>query len=156
MMDASARVLRGHFSLAGWAVSAAWVALAVAAAWRMAEPWNWVVAAFSVAASGATAVVARGLAVRGRDTGVSGAGLPEVAWEDVEHVGVRGRAVSVPYLSVRRGRALDDVALDGIACVGQAPALRLAQQVADAGDLGEVVVAGAERPSGPGRRGIRE
>ena len=155
-MDAPARVLRGHFSFAGWAVAGAWVALAVAALWRMAEPWNWVVGVFSLASSVATAVVARGLAVRVGDAGVSAAGLHEVAWEDVEHVGVRGRAVAVPYLSVRRGRALEDVPLDGIACVGRGPALRLAQEVADAGALGQVVVAGAQRSSGPGRRGIAE
>lgn len=153
-MAAATRVLRGPFSIGGWVVAVLWLPVAALAASRVAEPWNWALGVFSVLAGIATAFVARGLVVRVSDTGVSTVGVPEVAWEDIEHVGVRPGLVSVPHLAVRRGRALEELPLDGVATFGRAAAVRWAQQVADAGGLGEVVVRGATRASGPGRRGL--
>lgn len=156
-MDASTRVLRGPFTLVGWGVAVLWLAVGAFALLRLAEPWNVALAGFAAVAAVATGAVARGLVVRIRDTGVSAVGVPEVAWEDVEHVGVRRGLVSVPYVTVRRGRALDDLPLDGIACFRPGGALRLAREVADAGGLGEVRLPElGRRPSGAGRRGLRD
>lgn len=62
--------------------------------------------------------------------------------------------MNIPFLVVRRGRALDEVPLDGIASLRRGTALRLAQELADLGDLGEItVVEPADHPV-RGRRGI--
>lgn len=153
-MDATPRVLRGPLAWVGWAVAAAWLGLGVVAWLRFGEPAGWVIAGVSALAAAATGVVSNGLRVLVSEAGVTLAGGHEVAWEDVDHVGVRSGLVSVPYLAVRVGRALDDVPLDGIAAFGRSGALRLAEQVADAGSLGEVRMAGGQRPTGRGRRGI--
>lgn len=153
-MDDTSRVLRGPFSIAGWAVAVAWLAVGTVAWLRLAEPLNWIVPVFCVLAGLGTAYVSWGLVVRVGAGGVSGVGVPAIAWEDIEHVGVRPGVVSVPFLTVRRGRALDELPLDGIAGFGRGSAVRMAQEVADAGGLGEVVVEGASRASAAGRRGI--
>lgn len=147
--------LRGQLATVGWLVAVLWLGVAAFAWWRLDQPWNWAVTAFAVLAAAGTAFVSRGLVVRVADAGVSGDGVPTVAWGDVEHVGVHPGWVSVPYLAVRRGRAIDELPLDGIAGFGRGPAVRLAQQVADAGGLGEVVVAAPTRSSGSPRRGVQ-
>lgn len=154
MMDTSDRVLRGPLALVGWAVAVAWLAVGAVAWVRFGEPWAWVFAAVSAGASIATALVSHGLRVRMGADGVSPHGGGEVRWADIDHVGVRRGWLSVPYLAVRVGRALDEVPLDGIATFGRAGALRLAGEVADAGQLGEVVLP-EPRAAGRGRRGIR-
>ncbi len=155
MRDVEPRTLRGPFLVVGLVVAAAWLALGVVGALRLTSPWNIVVAAVAVVATAVTAWISWGLRVKVADTGVSASGMPEIAWEDIEHVGVRSGLVAVPYLSVRRGRALDDMPLDGIAGLGTGMATRLAERLAAAGDLGDVVVSGSRR-SGGGRRAIRE
>lgn len=152
-MEPTPRVLRGPFALAGWAIAAAWVVLGVFAAWRLGQPVGWAIAAAALVAAALTAWIARGLVVRLTDVGVSGSGLPEIAWQDIEHVGVRGRLVTIPFVAVHRGRALDDLTLDGIASPSRAKALALAHQVAEAGGL-EVIE--STRVVATGRRALKE
>lgn len=148
------RVLRGSFPLAGWLVAAGWIAVAVFSVVRLVEPWHWIVMVVSLLAAAATVWVSLGLRVRIVDEGIVAAGIPLVPWERIDHIGVRTGVVNIPFLVVRRGRALDEVPLDGIASLRRGTALRLAQELADLGDLGEItVVEPADHPV-RGRRGI--
>ncbi len=153
-MEQPGRSLRGPFATFGWVVAAGWLGVGGLAWWRLPEPWGWVVAGCCLLAAVATALVARGLRVDLGPAGVAGPGLAEVPWSNIDHVGVRSGLAHVPFIVVQRGRALDEVALDGIAAFSRRAAVALAEQVADAGDLGDVVIPDKPQASGPGRRGI--
>lgn len=69
-------------------------------------------------------------------------GRGRVPWEAVHSIEVQSGLVSVPVLTMREGRALVDVPLDGLAWFGRdnATTHALAERLAHDGGLGEVVV----------------
>ena len=100
-----------------------------------------------------TAWLALSLRVRHDDAGIVLPRLGHVPWEQVHAVEVQPGLVSVPYVVVRQGRALADVALDGLAWFGgpDGYARGLAEQVAAAAGLDRVAV----RPPRGGSAGRR-
>lgn len=133
-------------------VAVGWVVLAVAGWLGLGAPWNVVFAAVGVVGAAVTTWLASSLRVPYDHAGVHLPGQGHVAWSEVQAIDVTSGTVSVPVLSVRRGRALVDVPLDGLAWFGgpDGTARHLAERVARVAGVAGVGVRAA-RPS-VGRR----
>lgn len=152
----SPQVLRGPFTWLALAVALGWVALAGASLVLLSGPVSLAAALGCVVAAALTAWIAATLGVTVDADGVRVGRGGVTAWADVSSVDVRSGVLSVPVLSVRQGRALADVPLEGLAWWGRSSALAtgLAQRIADAGDLGAVGVRGGT--TAVGRRAVRD
>lgn len=145
--------LRGPFVVLAWVVTVAWLTLTPVLFVVLPAPSNAAFAVVAALAGIATGWVAWSMAVRVGPDGITLPGRDRIAWSDVDEVALVSGAVTVPVVTIRSGRALADVPLDGLAGVGRdsSVARRLAERVADAGDLGPVTTrATGSRP----RRGL--
>lgn len=113
------RVLIGPMVVAAWVVAAGWLVIGGAAVASGTSPLTLTVAAAAVVLCVGTAWLGLRMIVRLTSSGVR-VGSRTVAWDDLEGVGVRRDAgpLNLPFLSVRQGRALVEVDLDGLASVG--------------------------------------
>lgn len=140
----------GPVTVFAWAVTAGWVVLAAGVAVTLASPLNVAGAAVALLLGVATGWLASSLGVHLDGDGLRVGRAARIAWDDVASIDVDPGRLVLPVASVRRGRALVDVPLDGLAGPA-ALARRLAQRVADAGDLGPVVVRTTGAPGGARR-----
>ena len=130
-----------------------WFALGAGVSLTVVAPWNLAGAAVAVVLGVATAWVAAGLGVRVDGDGLRVGRAPRVPWDDVTAIALRPGPFVIPVVSVRRGRALVDLPLEGLAAPAGL-ARRFAQRVADAGELGPVAVRAAEA-HGRARRALQ-
>lgn len=148
------RSVTGPVTVFAWAVAVGWFVLATVVGATVPSPANVAGAAVAAVFGVATGWLAASLGVRVDADGLRVGRAPRIAWDDVAGLEVGPGRLTLPVASVRRGRALVDVSLDGLA--GPAGlARRLAQQVADAGELGPVGVRDAAG-RGSARRALGE
>ena len=132
------------------ALCAVWVGVGVASFLMLSAPSGFIFAGVCLAGTTATAWLAVSMVVRHGPFGGHLPGHGEVLWGDIASIELQPGVISVPAVSVRHGRALSEVELGGLAWFGRRTSQRLAQRLADAGDLGEVVERG--KSAAPGRR----
>lgn len=138
----STRSFAGPMSVLTWLVAVGWFVLGLLSLVGLAFPSGIVLGVLGIGGGLATAWLALSLRVPYDDRGIQLPTLGHVAWEDVHGVEVQPGLVSVPYVVVRRGRALEEVPLDGLAWFGgpDGYARRLAEKVGVAADVEAVTV----------------
>jgi len=140
-----------------WVIAVGWLALAAYSLLALAEPIRWVLGGVAVAGALGTGWLARSLRVPYDDDGMRLPRWGQVRWDQVDSVDLVPGLICVPVVSLRSGRMLDDVHLDGLAWFGgtNGRARTLAERVARAGGLDAVGVRGG-RSSGAsaGRRAL--
>ncbi len=152
-MDAeSTRWFSGPMVVVTAFVAVGWLVLAVAGWFGLAAPWNIVFAIVGVVGAAVTTGLATSRRVPYVHAGVRLPGQGYVTWSQVQAVDVTSGVLAVPVVSVRRGRALVDVPLDGLGWFGgpTGTARHLAERVARAAGVDAVGVRD-QRPTA-GRR----
>ena len=143
------RTLAGPMVWLTFLIAALWAGLGVGCFWAFP---GWIGIAFAVAgALGAvlTGWLAASMVVRYGAFALKLPGRGEVPWEEVADVAVvPAGLVTIPAVSIRSGRALEEIQLGGLAWFGRGVPLRLAQKLAEAGDRGEVTVRGGTTAQG--------
>lgn len=158
--DAGAELAPAQQAIAGpmvvlaWLVAAGWLAVAVICPLTLPAPGGWVLGGVGAMGASLTAWLALSLRVRHDEAGLVLPGHGHVPWADVEAVGVRPGLVCVPLVEVRRGRAVAEVALGGLAWFGgpDGVARSLAERIAGLAGVAEVGVHTGS--TAPGRRAL--
>lgn len=155
-MDAASRTFAGPMIVVTWLVAVGWFVLAVLSLVWLPRPGGLLLGVGGILGGLVTSWMALSLRVRHDEAGIHLPRLGHVAWERVHAVEVQPGLVSVPYVVVREGRALDEVPLDGLAWFGGPDgfARTMAEQVAGAAGLSGVGVRPV-RGGGKGRRAAR-
>ena len=148
----ASRSVTGPAAALAWLVAVGWLALAAAVVLTVVAPWNLLGAAVAVVLGVATGWLASSLGVRVDGDGLRIGRAGRLPWDDVTAITLGPGRFVVPQASVRRGRALMDVPLDGLGAPAGL-ARRLAQRVADAGELGPIGVRTPEA-RGAARRAV--
>ncbi len=150
----SRRIHFGPIAVAAWVVAIGWIVLAV---WIFVafEP-SWATAAAWVASLAGllTGWVAFSLRIVTDANGIRIPGEPQLAWEDVDSVGVRPGLLHLPVVITLQGRGLSEHPMEGLGA-GRRTAHKLAQKVADAGGLGPVEPPQQRSKRGAARRAAR-
>ncbi len=136
-----------------WVVAVGWVALAAYSFVALAETIRWVLGGVSVVGALGTGWLASSLRIPYDDEGLRLPRRGHVGWDRVDSVDLTPGALSVPVLSLRSGRVLEEVPLDGLAWFGGPTGLArtLAEKVARAAGVKDVDVRGGPDVT-PGRR----
>ena len=152
-MEGQFRTFSGPMVVITGLVAVGWFVLGALSFVGLSRPAGLLLGTAGVLGGLVTAWLALSLRVRHDDAGIVLPRLGHVPWEQVHAVEVQPGLVSVPYVVVRQGRALADVALDGLAWFGgpDGYARGLAEQVAAAAGLDRVAV----RPPRGGSAGRR-
>lgn len=132
------------------ALCVVWIGVGAASFLLLRPPSGMVLAGVCLAGTSGTAWLALSMVVRHGPFSVHLPGHGEVSWSDIASIELQPGLLSVPTVSVRQGRALSEVELGGLAWFRRRTSQRLAERLAEAGGLGEVVVRG--RTAAPGRR----
>lgn len=153
-MDASRRWFSGPMGVLTWLVALGWLALAAGSFVGLAAPGGTVLGVVGLAGALATGWLAVSMRVPCDAEGIVLPRVGRVPWSAIDAVEVHPGLVSVPVVSVRRGRALDEVPLDGLAWFGgpAGVARTLAERVARQAGIDDVGVR-TER-SARGRRAL--
>lgn len=142
------RALVGPVVVAAWVIAGGWVAVAAAVLASNRGLVALTIAAASLLLAVGTAWVGFGMLVRVSAAGVL-VGRRLVPWNEVDGLAIRRGGgpipLQVPVLARRRGRALVEVELDGLARVGD-PA-RAARAVLPIAEQGQVEVAFLGHPA---------
>lgn len=152
-MDATSRAFSGPMVVVTWVVAVGWLALAAYSFFALAEPIRWVLGGVSVAGALGTGWLASSLRIPYDDEGLRLPRRGHVRWDQVDSIDVTPGPLSVPVLSLRSGRMLEDVYLDGLAWFGGANGLArtLAEKVARTAGVDAVGVRGGSSGTTPGR-----
>ena len=142
MDPVSTRAFTGPMTVVTWLVAVGWFVLALLSIVGLAAPAGVVLGGLGAVGALSTAWIALSLRIPYDDDGIRLPKLGHVPWGDVHAVEVQPGVVAVPYLVVRRGRALDEVPLDGLAWFGGAEGYTraLAEKVARTAGVDDVTV----------------
>lgn len=152
MDQESARSFTGPMFVVTWLVALGWFVLGVLSVLGLSWPGGVILGVLGVVGGLATSWLALSLRIPYDDHGITLPHHGRVPWADVDAVQVQPGLLTVPYVVVRRGRALDEVPLEGLAWFGgpEGHARNLAEKVALVADVETVTV--REPRGGVGRR----
>lgn len=145
----TAGMFAGPMRILTWIVAAGWLVLAGFGFVAMSPPGGWIVGAVASLGGAVTAWLGWTMVVRWDADGIRLPGRGPTPWERIDEVALHSGVLSVPHVEMHTRRSIETVPLDALAWFGKRGAsLRLAQQVADHADAGEVRVVGRGRHRG--------
>lgn len=153
------RVLIGPMVVGSWVIAAGWLVIAGVSVAAGRSLTAYLLAGSALLLGVTTAVVGFWMVVRLTVDGVV-IGRQRVRWGDIDGLAVRRASgpipVQLPILSIRQGRALMDIALDGLSSVGgPGAAVRAVRPIAEWAGV-EVSLLGQQQSGAGGARRVQE
>lgn len=131
------RTHTGPLAIVAWVIALGWFALAVVIFLVFEDSWASLAAGLATLAGIVTGWIAFSLRVVTDAEGVRIPGQRPIAWDDIDSIEVKPGLLNVPQVVTRQGRGLIEHPVEGLAA-GRRRSVRLAQRIADAGELGSV------------------
>lgn len=149
------QVLIGPMVVGSWVIAAGWLVIAGVSVAAGRSVTAYLLAGSALLLGVTTAVVGFWMVVRLTAEGLV-VGRQRVRWDDIDGLAVRRASgpipVQLPILSYRQGRALKDIALDGLSSVGgPGAAVRAVRPISEWAGV-EVSLLGQQSRSGGARR----
>lgn len=142
VVDASTGgTLYGPMRILTLGIAVGWLVLAVFGFVAMTPPVGWAIGGVALVGAAITGWMGSTMVVRWDAAAITLPGRGPTPWSEIDEVALHSGLLSVPQVELQFGRGIQTIPLDALAWFGKGgPALRLAQQVADQANAGEVRV----------------